>query len=85
MPKRKTKVTRYFSNVDEVEKVFNVTLTNEQAIMIQAYITTGVRPDPAGCWTCSPAAMRILTSDIDQFEDKVDAGVEKWPWPTPSS
>ena len=79
-----TKYTRHFSNVDEVEYVFGRTFNQEQAIMVQSYITTGVRPDPAGCWSCSPAAIRILTSEMDQYEDAVDAGTEKWPWITPS-
>lgn len=77
---KRTKHTKYFANTDEVEYVFGRTLTQEQRIMIQSYITTGVRPDPAGCWTCSPAAMRILTSEIDQYEAAVEAGTEKWPW-----
>lgn len=81
-PKSKP-TTRYFRNTDEVEYVFGRTLTQEQRIMIQAYISTGVRPDPAGCWTCSPADMRILTGDMDQYEDRVDAGDETWPWDTP--
>lgn len=75
-----TKHTRYFSNVDEVEYVFGRTLTQEQAVMIQSYIVTGVRPDPAGCWTCSPAAMRLLTGEMDVYEDEVDAGRDVWPW-----
>lgn len=75
--------TDYFRNTDEVEYVFGVTLTQEQRIMIQSYITTGVRPDPQGCWTCSPAAMRILTGDMDEYERKLQAGEEKWPWATP--
>lgn len=73
--------TKYFRNTDEVEYVFGRTLSAEQQVMIQGYISTGIRPDPAGCWTCSPAAMRILTSDIDQYEIAVDEGRETWPWP----
>lgn len=75
--------TRYFRNTDEVEYVFGRTLTQEQRIMIQAYITTGVRPDPKGCWSCSPADMRILTQQMDFYEDDVDEGRDTWPWSTP--
>lgn len=87
MTKRRERkyATKYFRNTDEVEYVFGRTLTQEQRIMIQAYIQTGVRPDPAGCWTCSPAAMRILTAEMDEYEDAVEQGREKWPWGTPSS
>lgn len=77
-----TKHTDYFSNVDEVEYVFGRTLTQEQAIMIQAYITTGVRPDPSGCWSCSPADMRILTGKMDEYEIDVSEGRAAWPWST---
>lgn len=77
-----TKHTLYFSNPDEVEYVFGVTLNEEQRIMIHWYIISGNRPDPKGCWTCSPAAMRILTSDMDLYETAVKEGREVWPWET---
>jgi len=75
--------TRYFRNADEVEYIFGRTLTSEQRMMITAYIVTGVRPDPAGCWTCSPAAMRILTGEMDEYENDVDSGRQTWPWDIP--
>lgn len=75
--------TLYFRNTDEVEYVFGRTLTQEQRIMIQSYIVTGVRPDPAGCWSCNAGAMRILTGEMDEYERSVLAGEETWPWSTP--
>ena len=78
-----TKYTLYFSNYEEVEYVFETTLTSEQAIMIQAYITTGLRPDNAGCWQCSAGVMRVLTGKMDAYEYQVAVGLETWPWPLP--
>jgi hypothetical protein len=72
--------TRWFSNLDEVEYVFDITLSGDQAIMILDYLMTGQRPDPRGCWTCSPAAMRILTAQIDSYERQLDEGEVEWPW-----
>jgi hypothetical protein len=85
MPLKGTRHTKHFSNVDEVEYVFGRTFTAEQAIMVQAYITLGQRPDPAGCWSCSPADIRILTGQMDEYERAVDAGLVQWPWYIPSS
>lgn len=76
-----TRHTRYFSNLDEVEYIFGRTFNSEQAIMVMDYIVTGTRPDTQGCWSCSPAEIRILTGQIDRFEDDVEYGFVAWPWP----
>jgi len=74
-------MTRYFSNYEEVEYVFDLTFTPEQRELVQIYVQLGIRPDPKGCWTCTPAYIRKITSDIDIYEYAVDQGEEEWPWP----
>lgn len=75
--------TRYFRGYEEVEYIFNRTLTAEQREMIQTYIAFGFRPQNGSCWTCDAGQMRILTGKMDQFENELDAGTAEWPWPNP--
>jgi hypothetical protein len=70
----------YFRSYEEVEYVFGLSLTAEQREQVQTYLFMGIRPDPGGCWTCSPAYVRKLTGQIDRYEDAVKAGTERWPW-----
>lgn len=75
-----------FSNVDEVEFVLGYTFTGNQAIMIMNYIQNGIRPE-AGCGVCDSGFIRVVTSEMDQYLEKVQLGVEVWPWSgnTPAS
>jgi len=75
--------TKYFRSYEEVEYVFGLTFTPEQIELVQVYIFTGIRPDNAGCWTCTPGYIRKLTGKIDQYEIDLEAGRETWPWPLP--
>jgi hypothetical protein len=72
--------TEYFRNFEEVEYVFGLTLTAEQREQVQTYLFMGIRPETGGCWTCSPAFVRKLTGQIDQYELAVKNGTEQWPW-----
>lgn len=73
--------TRYFRGYEEVEYIFKRTLSPDQREMIQTYIAFGYRPNNGQCWTCDAGQMRILTGEIDQFENAVAAGEAEWPWP----
>ena len=66
--------TRYFKSLDEVEKVFGITITWDEQEAITIYLVTGIRPDPKGCWHCNAANMRRLTGWIDRYEDAVEQG-----------
>jgi hypothetical protein len=73
-----------FSNADEVEFVFQRTLTYRQREMIEHYIQTGERPEAQPCQWCDEADMRILTAQMDIYLQGVEEGYEEWPWDTPS-
>lgn len=66
--------TRYFTTLEEVEEVFETTITRDEQEAILIYLATGIRPDPGGCWHCNAANMRRLTRWIDLYEDAVDEG-----------
>lgn len=73
--------TKYFKSFEEVEYVFGLTFTPEQIELVQVYLFTGIRPDNAGCWTCTPGYIRKITGRIDQYEIDIDEGKETWPFP----
>lgn len=73
-------MTKWFTNVDEVEYYFGLTFTPDQAEMVWTYLTTGVRP-PAGCFVCSEGYIRRLTGQIDQYERQFTNGERKWVYP----
>lgn len=72
--------TKYFTSVDEVEHVFGLTFTPGQYEMVWTYLQLGVRPDAGNCYGCTPAFIRKLTGQIDQYELKVQWGEVDWPW-----
>jgi hypothetical protein len=63
-----------FSSADEVEFVFEITLTSNQWLMVQNYIIYDVRP-PAGCGVCDEGYIRVLTGRMDEYVKPAD-----WPW-----
>ena len=72
-------MARYFKNYEEVERALNTPLTPEQRELVGIYLFTGQRPDPKGCWTCTPAYVRKITGEIDRYENDIAEGRRPWP------
>lgn len=56
-----------FTTADEVEFIFELTLTAGQRTMVNTYIATGNRPAP-GCDWCDEGFVRRLTGRMDAYD-----------------
>ena len=57
-----------FKSADEVEFIFEITLTSNQWRGIENYIRRGIRPESNGCSWCDEGFIRELTGRMDAYD-----------------
>lgn len=63
--------TKYFRSADEVEYVFDISLTAMERNHIEEFMQTGHQHK----------SVLAVIGEMLQFEYEVDAGIDQWPWP----